>query len=144
LEIPPGEPSYRSAASYTLPKEIIMVGVVPHMHLLGKSMKVTATKPDGRVVPLIDIAHWNFNWQDEYYYERPFTLPAGTRLHAEALYDNSENNPSNPNSPPKPVSYGDGTLDEMMFCFFLFSAENVEDVIHVTLDNLSHDMKQPR
>jgi len=144
IEIPPGEANYRSSASYTLPKDVIMVGVVPHMHLLGKSMKVTATKPDGETITLIDIANWNYNWQDEYYYKVPFKLPAGTRLNAVATFDNSADNPSNPASPPILVSYGDGTLDEMMFCFFLFTAEKVEDVIHVTLDNLAHDLKQPR
>jgi peroxiredoxin len=144
MDIPAGEKSYRRATSYTLPKEVIMVGVVPHMHLLGKSMKVTATLPDKTTKTLIDIKNWNYNWQDEYYYERPFKLPAGTRLDVEAVYDNSADNPSNPSSPPKRVTWGDGTTDEMLFCFFLLSAEKTEDLIHVIFDNLKHDTKQPR
>jgi hypothetical protein len=144
IDIPPGEPNYRSAASYLLPRDLILVGVVPHMHLLGKSVKVTATLPDQTTRTLIDIPKWNYNWQDEFYYERPFPLPAGTRLEVEAVFDNSVNNPSNPSVPPKRVRWGDGTLDEMMFCFFLFSAEEVGDIIHTTLHNLGHDLKQPR
>ena len=132
------------APSYTLPKEVIMVGVVPHMHLLGKSMNVTATLPDKRVKTLIDIQNWNYNWQDEYYYERPFKLPAGTRLDVVAVFDKSDGNPSNPSSPPKRVTWGDGTKDEMLFCFFLLSAEQTEDLIHVIFDNLKHDTQQPR
>lgn len=144
MDIPAGEQHYTRSTSYTLPKEVIMVGVVPHMHLLGKAMKVTATLPDKSVKTLIDIQNWNYNWQDEYYYERPFTLPAGTRLHVEAVFDNSAENPSNPSSPPKRVTWGDGTADEMLFCFFLLSAEKTEDLIHVIFDNLKHDTKQPR
>ncbi len=144
MEIPAGEKSYRRSTSYTLPKDVILVGVVPHMHLLGKSMRVTALLPDNTVKTLIDITNWNYNWQDEYYYERPFKLPAGTRLEVEAVFDNSAENPSNPSSPPKRVTWGDGTTDEMLFCFFLISAEKTEDLIHVIFDNLKHDTEQPR
>ena len=144
MDIAAGKKDYRRATSYTLPKDVVMVGVVPHMHLLGKSMKVTATLPDKTVKTLIDIKNWNYNWQDEYYYERPFTLVAGTRLDVEAVFDNSDGNPSNPSSPPKRVTWGDGTKDEMLFCFFLLSSEKTEDLIHVIFDNLKHDTKQPR
>jgi hypothetical protein len=144
MDISAGEKNYKRSTSYTLPKEVIMVGVVPHMHLLGKSMTVTATLPDKSVKKLIDIKNWNYNWQDEYYYERPFKLPAGTRLDVTAVFDNSADNPSNPSSPPKRVTWGDGTKDEMLFCFFLLSAEKAEDLIHVVFDNLQHDTKQPR
>lgn len=144
MDIPSGEQRYTRSTTYTLPKEVILVGVVPHMHLLGKAMKVSATLPDKSVKRLIDIQNWNYNWQDEYYYERPFKLPAGTRLHVEAVFDNSAENPSNPSSPPKRVTWGDGTTDEMLFCFFLLSAEKTEDLIHVIFDNLKHDTKQPR
>jgi hypothetical protein len=144
MDIPAGEAHYRRTTSYRLPKDVIMVGVVPHMHLLGKTMKVTANLPDGLVKTLIEIANWNYNWQDEYYYERPFRLPAGTRLDVEAAFDNSEGNPSNPSAPPRRVTWGDGTLDEMLFCFFLITSEKTEDLIHVVFDNLGHDSRQPR
>ncbi len=42
------------------------------------------------------------------------------------------------------MTSGDGTKDEMLFCFFLLSAERTEDLIHVIFDNLKHDTKQPR
>lgn len=144
MDIPPGDANYRRSTTYTLPKDITLVGIVPHMHLLGKSMLVTATMPGGDVKNLVNVPEWNYNWQDEYYYEHPFRLPAGTTLRVEAVFDNSENNPSNPSSPPKRVTWGDGTLDEMLFCFFLATADKTEDLIHVVLDNLGHDLKQPR
>jgi peroxiredoxin len=144
MDIAPGEKNYKRSTSYTLPKDVIMVGVVPHMHLLGKSMRVTATLPNKNVKTLIDIKNWNYNWQDEYYYERPFKLPAGTRIEVDAVFDNSADNPANPSSPPKRVTWGEGTKDEMLFCFFLLSSEKTEDLIHVIFDNLKHDGKQPR
>jgi hypothetical protein len=65
------------------------------MHLLGKSMKVNTTAPGQVPETLIDVAEWNYNWQDEYYYDWPFSLPAGTVLKVEAVYDTSSKNPSN-------------------------------------------------
>ena len=62
----------------------------------------------------------------------------------EAVFDNSDGNPSNPSSPPRRVTWGDETTDEMLFCFFLLTAERTEDLIHTILDNLGHDLKQPR
>ena len=144
MDIAAGVSDYRRTTSYTLPRDVIMVGVVPHMHLLGKTMTVTATRPDGTRQTLIEVPRWNYNWQDEYYYERPFPLPAGTRLEVEAVFDNSAANPSNPSSPPKPVTWGDGTLDEMLYCFFLITAEKTDDLIHTVFHNLEHDTKQPR
>lgn len=148
MDIPANNSNYLRTTSYTLPKDVILVGVVPHMHLLGKSMKVTATLPADKGDPgkktLIDIRNWNYNWQDEYYYERPFKLPKGTKLTVDAVFDNSEGNPLNPSSPPKRVTWGEETEDEMLYCFFLLSAEKTEDLIHVIYHNLQHDARLPR
>ena len=144
MDIPAGEPAYRRSTTYTLPKDTIMVGIVPHMHLLGKSMRVTATQPKKPTEVLIDIPAWNYNWQDEYYYENPISLKAGTKIVVEAVFDNSSDNPSNPSSPPQRVTWGEETTDEMMFCFFLLTANKTEDLIHTIFDNLGHDLKQNR
>lgn len=144
MDIPAGVADYRRATTYRLPKDVILVGIVPHMHLLGRAMKVTATRPDGEVQTLIDVPQWNYNWQDEYYYEQPFALPAGTVLSVEAAFDNSADNPVNPSSPPRRVTWGDETTDEMLFCFFLVTANKTDDLIHTILDNLGHDLRQPR
>ncbi len=105
MDIPAGAKDYQRSTRYTLPRESILVGVVPHMHLLGKSMTVTANLPDGSKRLLIDIPNWNYNWQDEYYLEHPFSLPANTVLEVKASFDNSSDNPSNPSSPPRRVTW---------------------------------------
>ena len=107
-------------------------------------MSVRAELPDGSKKQLVDIPAWNYAWQDEFYYQEPFPLPAGTRLVMEGVFDNSAANPSNPSKPPRRVVWGDGTLDEMLFCFLLVSAERTEDLVHVVLDNLRQDLEAPR
>jgi hypothetical protein len=144
IDIPPGESNFERATQYTLPKDVILVGIVPHMHLIGRSMNVWAALPDGTRKSLIEIPDWDFNWQDEYYYERPFRLPAGTRIDVAARYDNSAANPANPSSPPARVTYGEQTTDEMLFCFFLLTTEKYEDLAKVILHSRVHDYQQPR
>jgi hypothetical protein len=87
------------------------------MHLLGREMKVTATHPDGTVRPLIYIDQWDFHWQGAYSFTTPVALPGGTRIDMHAVFDNSAENPRQPNRPPKPVSWGEGTTDEMAIVF---------------------------
>jgi mono/diheme cytochrome c family protein len=120
LEIPPGETRYRASSKITLPVDLTLTSVLPHMHLIGKEMKITATFPDGAVKPLIWIKDWNFYWQDSYVYGDPVRLPKGTLLEIEAWYDNSADNPHNPRIPPQRVLFGNNTTDEM--CFALFQA----------------------
>jgi hypothetical protein len=144
LQIPAGEKRHHMAASYKLPMDVTMVGIAPHMHLLGREMKATAVLPDGRVVPLNWIKDWNFNWQDEYIFAQPFQLPKGTRLELEAFYDNSAENPRNPSSPPKPVRWGEQTTDEMFICFFLVSTAKPQDMIPLIIDNLASVGRQRR
>ncbi len=123
-DIPPGESNYQITASYTLTQELQMLGAVPHMHLIGRSMKAIARLPDGETRELVNVPNWNFNWQDDYRFTTPFRLPKGTVLEVTAVYDNSENNPSNPSSPPKRVTWGEETTNEMLYCFFLVAVDN--------------------
>ena len=44
-------------------------------------------------------------------------LPKGTRIDLIAHYDNSSRNPHQTNNPPKLVSFGEQTTDEMCFAF---------------------------
>jgi tetratricopeptide (TPR) repeat protein len=61
----------------------------------------------------LQIDDWDFNWQDNYTYARPVTLPAGTVISMEFSYDNSADNVRNPSHPPKRVTTGETSTDEM-------------------------------
>jgi hypothetical protein len=87
------------------------------MHLLGKSVKVILTLPGGKPRTLVDIPEWDYRWQETYWFREPILAPAGSKLEVEGVFDNSAANPNNPNDPPKPVSMGDQTTDEMLYAF---------------------------
>jgi tetratricopeptide (TPR) repeat protein len=113
IDIPAGDRAYTVTDSYVLPADVDAYTIQPHAHLLAKQMKGIAELPDGTTRWLIYIREWDFHWQDAYRYVAPVALPAGTRLRMEYTYDNSDGNPLNPNHPPKPISYGQRTSDEM-------------------------------
>jgi mono/diheme cytochrome c family protein len=123
LRIPPGAKDHVVRADLTVPADTTLVNVFPHMHLLGKQMTVTATLPDGTTKRLIHVPDWDFNWQGFYAYKEPVKLPRGTKVELVAHYDNSADNPRNPSHPPKTVTWGEQTTDEMCLAFLGFTVD---------------------
>jgi hypothetical protein len=76
-------------------------------------MKMTATLPDGAKKTLIDIPDWDFGWQEQYQFADYVALPKGTRLDVTITYDNSAANRRNPSNPPRRVTWGEQSTDEM-------------------------------
>ena len=114
LDIPPGAGRHHvTAESAPLPVDAKALGIAPHMHYIGKEMKVVALLPDGKVTPMIWIKDWDFNWQGQYQYQSPVLLPKGTVIKLDAYYDNTVENPRNPSKPVKRVRWGEQTTDEM-------------------------------
>lgn len=127
VDIPAGEPNYRTSAKVPMPFDAKLVFIVPHMHLLGKEIAVEAQLPTGAQSPLIKIEDWDFNWQDSYNYKELLALPKGTSLTLRARFDNSSGNPRNPSNPPRRVTWGEATTDEMCIVFLGYIADNVAD-----------------
>lgn len=119
LNIPAAAAAHKVVKERILPRNMTFYAAMPHMHLLGRTMKAWFDLPDGKRIPYIYIDDWDFNWQLSYPMAKPISVPRGTKLHVEATYDNSAANPRNPNSPPKAVRWGEQTTDEM---FLLLSA----------------------
>jgi hypothetical protein len=108
-------------------EDISLISIMPHMHLLGKRFKAFAVSPDGELIPLVNIPDWDFNWQMTYTFKNYIHIPKGSVIYAEAQYDNTLQNPRNPTRPPKDVSYGWGTKDEMMNLIIYYVKYRVGD-----------------
>jgi peroxiredoxin len=115
--IPPHAENHRVEAWHTFGEDSLILAMFPHMHLRGKSFRYEAVYPDGSTEILLDVPRYDFNWQNSYEYGEPKFIPAGTRLHCVAHFDNSENNPANPD-PTATVKWGDQTWEEMMIGYF--------------------------
>ncbi|HEX3654307.1 MAG TPA: hypothetical protein VHV55_00800 [Pirellulales bacterium] len=117
IDIPPGEKAFHTHDTCTLPIDMEAMWIFPHMHMIGRQIKVTAQLPDGRLQPLLEIDDWDFNWQDLYQFAEPVRLPKGTEITLDGVHDNSADNPLNPSDPPKRVKWGEQTFDEMSIAF---------------------------
>jgi hypothetical protein len=107
--------------------DVSLIGVLPHMHLIGRSMSCKAALPGGDTIEIFDIPEWDFEWQLSYQFRQPIHLPFGTKVIAEATYDNTINNPHNPSNPPVDVFAGEATTDEMFLIFFSYMTYQTGD-----------------
>lgn len=134
LSIPPGADNHKVEATRRLTADSLLLTYMPHMHVRGKAFFYEVIYDDGKKETLLDVPHFDFNWQTAYRLAEPKKLPAGARIHCIAAYDNSPGNLSNPD-PTKTVRWGDQTWNEMMIGYFDIAvardkaaADSAEDV----------------
>lgn len=123
FRIPAGADNHEVKLTYKVPADITIYGSMPHMHLLGKSMKAMIEYPDGSTRPLVFVDDWDFNWQMQYNLKEPYKVPKGSKILVQGFYDNSTKNPNNPSNPPRPVTWGEETTDEMFLLIVPFSVD---------------------
>jgi mono/diheme cytochrome c family protein len=122
FKIPAGAENHRVTACRTLRRDTTIYGLMPHMHLRGKSMEYKVFYPDGKSETLINVPNYDFAWQTNYILKEPKRLPKGSKLMVTGYFDNSAKNRFNPD-PTKEVRYGEPTYDEMMLGFMDSVAE---------------------
>jgi mono/diheme cytochrome c family protein len=124
--IPPNDGNWPSpSAEATFNQDAELVYMMPHMHVRGKDTTWTLEYPDGTKKVVLDVPHYDFNWQLGY--DTSIKVPKGTKLRVDAHYDNSVNNKFNPN-PNRTVYYGQMTWEEMMSPFFGVVVDRGTDV----------------
>lgn len=94
-----------------------VLGVWPHMHLLGSGFDMSVTHPDASSDCLVHMDGWDFHNQVSALYTESYTLNELDNINITCHYDNSTTNPNQPNDPPQDVYWGEGTTDEMCFGF---------------------------
>ena len=100
-----------SSCTYTVPEDGVILGVMGHMHTLGKTFRFTLDPGTKDAKILLDIPNWSFNWQMNYGLETPLHVKAGQKLLMECSWDRS----ADPLRAPKYIVFAEGTEDEMCF-----------------------------
>jgi len=113
IAIPPGASEHLETTSLTVPTDIELLAMMPHMHVRGKAFRFELVSPTGNRSMLLNVPRYDFNWQLEYRLAEPLSIAAGSRIEISAWYDNSSDNPANPD-PMRLVKWGPQTTDEMM------------------------------
>ena len=112
LLIPKGDPNYEVTWARPFKEDSYLLSMGPHAHYRGKSFKYELEYPDGRREVLLWIPRYDFNWQHLYQFKEPRFVPAGSKLVATWVFDNSTGNRFNPD-PTRDVPYGEETFNEM-------------------------------
>jgi hypothetical protein len=133
LLIAPGQVDHVVSKEFGLPAAATMVGIFPHMHLLGTEIRALVQHDDGTETCLIDIPKWDFDWQQFFMFQTDdlFVTKQNDVLKMECVYDNSEANQPVINGvkqTPKEVIFGEGTTDEMCLVFPMWIKPCLGDV----------------
>ncbi len=128
IDIPAGETNYYVERRIELPVDVLALTVLPHLHYLGKEVEAFATLPNGQRQWLLRIPSWDFNWQGEYHYHEPVSLPLGATVTMRYRYDNSATNTRNPNNPVRRVVFGPQSTDEMAELWLQVLVKNTNDL----------------
>ena len=113
IDIPPGEAAYVRHVSMEAPVGFRLVDAMPHMHYIGAKARMVVTFPDGREHSVFGIEDWDLRWQNVYALRTPLHVPAGSRIDAWFVWDNSADNFDNPFDPPRRISWGWKSEEEM-------------------------------
>jgi len=117
FEIPPGAAAFPVSGKVGwFPRDGLLMGCMPHMHLRGRSFEMALKLKDSREVPMLNVPQYDFNWQHFYMLEQPLDLSHVDSMTFTATFDNSDDNPFNPN-PEEWVGWGDQTWEEMAVVF---------------------------
>jgi mono/diheme cytochrome c family protein len=114
IKIPANDPAHEEVSYLDFPHDALLYSAVVHAHYRGTYSNLKIRYPDGTEKEILNVPHYDFNWQRMYEFAEPIKVPAGSKVVATYIYDNSNRNPSNPN-PNKEVVWGDQSFEEMFF-----------------------------
>jgi len=89
-------------------------GVLPHMHLLGRSYDAWIEDDAGEDA-CVARGHFDFHHQALYMFDEPVSWQPGQRFVTECTWDNSATGKGQTHFPPLDVAWGEGTNQEMCF-----------------------------
>jgi hypothetical protein len=119
ISIPAGEARHKEVAYVEFPHDALLYSAFPHAHYRAYSSDLWIRYPDGKEKLILSLPRYDFNWQRSYTFAEPIKVPAGSKLIAHYVYDNSKRNPSNPD-PKINVTWGEQSFQEMLFTSLSF------------------------
>jgi hypothetical protein len=92
---------------------IVRVGA--HMHLLGRTLQIILNPGTPTQKTVLDVSNYNFHYQKAYDLSKPIPVVRGDKIQVSCGYDPTlrQELPSLRNLPPRFVTWGDGSSDEM-------------------------------
>jgi peroxiredoxin len=114
IVLPANTERHTEIAYLTFPKDALLFSAFPHAHYRAHNSELKIRYPDGTEKLLLALPKYDFNWQRAYQFAEPIKVPAGSKLIATYIYDNSKRNPANPD-PNLQVTWGEQSFQEMLY-----------------------------
>jgi hypothetical protein len=111
LTLPPGMSDVSATNSTpltSLPLPVHLYGVGPHMHTLGRTLRVETTGTGGQC--LGDVQNWDFRWQGMWWYSHPILVRPSDTVQITCHYDTTGRTTT--------TRWGESTSDEMCLAYF--------------------------
>ncbi len=92
-----------------------IIRLTAHMHLLGRGMKIVLDAGTPKQQTLLNVTNYNFDYQRSYNLAQPVRVSPGDSLQVTCTYDPTlrQKLPQLRRLPPRYVTWGDGSSDEM-------------------------------
>lgn len=100
LSIPAGSTDHVEGTSASFGGDRTIVGAFPHMHQIGKDLRVQFGD-----TCLLDAVRYDFHWQETYSFATPVVIPSGSEVSLRCTYDATGRDHT--------THFGEGSADEM-------------------------------
>ena len=109
------EPSLTSTCDRKINRNQLVIAAAPHMHLLGRSLKITVNPDTPNEKILLNRVNYDFDDQSSTVLPKPYEIKAGDTVRVQCTFDPTlrQKLPILRNQPAKYVTWGEGSSDEM-------------------------------
>lgn len=107
--------SIDSIFSFPFARQLKIYGVGPHMHQLGRRLKLEMLDLSGKNTCVASVPLFDFNWQMGSLYKKPVTFEATNSMKISCNFDTRGRT--------EVTTFGEGTNDEMCISFLLVTAK---------------------
>jgi hypothetical protein len=108
-------PSLTSRCDKVMNKSFSVIAAAPHMHLLGRSLKLTLNPGTATEQTILNVTNYNFDDQSSTILKTPIAVKAGDTIRVECTFDPTirQKIMQLKNLPNRYVTWGEGSSDEM-------------------------------
>jgi hypothetical protein len=117
--------SLKSRCDKIMNSNFNVIAAAPHMHLLGRSLKLTLNPGSATEKILLDVTNYNFDDQSSTVLKQPVAVKAGDTIRVECTFDPTlrQKIPQLKSLAPRYITWGEGSSDEM--CLGVIAATKI-------------------
>ena len=108
-------PSLTSRCDKVINRSFNVIAAAPHMHLLGRTLKLTLNPGTSGEKMILNVTNYNFDDQSSTVLKKPIAVKAGDTIRVECTFDPTlrQKIPQLKSLAPRYITWGEGSSDEM-------------------------------